>query len=563
MHDLVHDLAIFVSGEVSFRLDLSNDLHSLSDNTRHLSFRKDTCDLGKLKVLCKAKCLRTFVALPLDKLYEPDCSKYPVPYDLLLSTGSCLRVLSLSQSSIQELPDSISHLKHLRYLDLSYTEIRELPDSICTLYNLQTLLLSRCGNLSRLPKNMGSLMNLRHLDIEGVPLKEMPPQITNMKYLRTLSHVVLGYGQSGFKIKMLNEFEHLHGKLGILGLENIVDAAEASEGNLTNRNSLSKIYFRWNANAGAAESSQKEKEVLDALRPHTNLTELEIEFYRGTIFSNWLVDHSFSNLVSVCLRDCKYCWALPPLGQLPSLKELIIGGFDSVVSIGDEIHGSGTSFSSLEVIYIGDMLEWKEWSFSEAILEVGIFPRLTFLVFYNCPKLVVGLPGYLPSLKELHINDCEQMEVLLFRNQQSVTASSSLNSKLKSLVLKRCKTLFKNSMNWDLQRHPCLETLNIIEWEDESFPDEGLLPTTLTDISIQHSSKLEGLNGKAFQQLTSLKSLYIHVCQSLRCLPEEGLPTSLEDLTIAYCPLLKQRCEEGGEDWPKISHIPSLRLKNI
>lgn len=140
MHDLVHDLAIFVSGEVFFRLDLSND-HSLSDNTRHLSFRKDTCDLSKLKILCKAKCLRTFLALPLDKLYEPDYSKYPVPYDLLLSTGSCLRVLSLSQSSIQELPDSISHLKHLRYLDLSYTEIRELPDSICTLYSLQTLLL--------------------------------------------------------------------------------------------------------------------------------------------------------------------------------------------------------------------------------------------------------------------------------------------------------------------------------------------------------------------------------------------------------------------------------------
>ncbi|PON74413.1 LRR domain containing protein [Parasponia andersonii] len=156
------------------------------------------------------------------------------------------------------------------------------------------------------------------------------------------------------------------------------------------------------------------------------------------------------------------------------------------------------------------------------------------------------------------------MEVLVFRNQQSVTAASStLNSKLKSLFLRRCKTLFKNSMNWDLQRHSCLESLNIIGWEDESFPAEGLLlPTTLTKIYIQQCSKLERLNGKAFQQLTSLKSLLLHACESLRCLPEGGLPTSLENLTIGHCPLLKERCE-GVEDWPKITRIPLLRPKAI
>ncbi|XP_062086434.1 putative disease resistance RPP13-like protein 1 [Humulus lupulus] len=82
-------------------------------------------------------------------------------------------VLSLSESSMKKVPDSICNLKQLRYLDLSYTEIKKLPYSICTLYNLQTLLLSWRKKPSLLPKNMGSLINLRYLDIEGVLLKDI------------------------------------------------------------------------------------------------------------------------------------------------------------------------------------------------------------------------------------------------------------------------------------------------------------------------------------------------------------------------------------------------------
>ncbi|PON74407.1 LRR domain containing protein [Parasponia andersonii] len=178
--------------------------------------------------------------------------------------------------------------------------------------------------------------------MEGVILRETPLKISNMKYWQTVPPVILGYGQNGFKLKELKELEHLRGKLVISGLETIVDAAEASEVNLKDRKCLSKIQLRWNANAGRADSSRKEKEVLDALRSHTNLTELQIVFYRGTILSDWVGDYPFANLVSVCLRNCENCWVLPPLGQLPALKDLVIDGFVSVASVGDEIHGNGT-----------------------------------------------------------------------------------------------------------------------------------------------------------------------------------------------------------------------------
>ena len=109
--------------------------------------------------------------------------------------------------------------------------------------------------------------------------------------------------------------------------------------------------------------------------------------------------------------------------------------------------------------------------------------------------------------------------------------------------------LFENRKEWDLHKFSCLENFSIKNWEGDSFPDDGLLPTTLTNLEIWNASKLETLNGKAFQQLASLTELRITGCENLRCLPEEGLPTSLSSLEIYGCPLLEQRCEEGGEDW--------------
>ncbi|XP_062115723.1 putative disease resistance RPP13-like protein 1 [Humulus lupulus] len=574
MHDLVHDLAMFVSYDFCSRLDRTNDKHRLSTKIRHLSYMKTwKYNADTLKCLSEANCLRTFVALPFERY---SFERTIVLYDMFLSAGSCLRVLSLNNSSIKELPNSINNLKHLRYLDLSCTEIEELPDSICTLYNLQTLLLLNCYKLSHLPKKMGSLMNLRHLEIHGVPLREIP----HMKHLHFLSNVVLSDKNSGgFRMKSVAKLANLR---CISGLENINDAIEASEANLIDKKGLSMLTLSWNVNGSVADSSQKENDILNALRPHTNLEHLVIENYRGTILSEWIGNSAFSNLVSIRLSNCINCYILPSLGQLVSLKSLKINGCNSVISIGYEItHEKCRLFRCLEVLEIRDMLEWKDWSFcSEAMQQGQIFPLLKELWLFDCPKLNVGLPGYLPSLEHLNISNCDQMVVLLPRTtQQTIVTPPSLAfiwidncSMLESLldwgshlnvqhiVLVRTKKLFENHKQWDLHRLFNLEYLSISGWEDDSFPNERLLPTTLTNLYIWDSSNLETLNGKAFQQLTSLTSLSIGNCERLRCLPEEGLPTSLCQLYIKECPLLKQRCEKGAEDWPKIHRITKVEL---
>jgi Leucine-rich repeat (LRR) protein len=83
-----------------------------------------------------------------------------------VSRYKCLRLLDLSDSSMDTIPDSIAKLEHLRTLDLfNNRKIKRLPHSICRLQNLQVLILAGCMELETLPKGLGKLISLRKLSI--------------------------------------------------------------------------------------------------------------------------------------------------------------------------------------------------------------------------------------------------------------------------------------------------------------------------------------------------------------------------------------------------------------
>ncbi|PON86284.1 NB-ARC domain containing protein [Trema orientale] len=585
MHDLVHDLATRVSGEFCFILDGDNDLHKLANKTCHLSYKKGFEDSMKLEVLTKVKCLRTILALPLSCGYSQSILIQPAWLELMIKIGVSLRVLSLSNySSIVGIPDSIGTLMHLRYLDMSNTKIKEIPDSICTLYNLQTLLLSDCRQLTRLPTDISGLINLRHLRIRGTSLKEMPMNMCNMKDLQTLCDFVLDK-QGGFRIKELGRLRLLRGQLHVSGLENIVDAADVLEANLKDIKHLNELRLTWGDKHNVVDS-QKEREVLEALEPNKNLEQLCISGYKGTLFPNWIGDGLYDNMVNVSLIRCENCCLLPPFGQLPSLRELEIEKMDGLVCIGEEFCGTSLTktFRSLEKLIIRDMCSLEEWSFpSSDNQEGGVFPSLKELCISICQKLDVGLPSnYLPSLTKIFIWNCTEMVTVLRQGtQQSIdTALPSLEyldlfhcprlesfsemgfpSNLTQVHIYLCKTFFADRVNWDLQRLSSLKILVLSGYEEvlNLFPEEGLLPFSLTSLSIKNLAKLKVLNGKGFKHLTSLQQLDIWDCHQLECLPEEGLPLSLSYLCIFRCPLLRPRCQSGvGEDWHKIQHIPQI-----
>ncbi|KAF4356282.1 hypothetical protein F8388_000729 [Cannabis sativa] len=177
--------------------------------------------------------------------------------------------------------------------------------------------------------------------------------------------------------------------------------------------------------------------------------------------------------VSVTELRIQYCDSVKsfPLDYFPSLKKLIF--FDC---------------SSLESV-----------TFSE---ENGIsdLRSLIVLELYNC-RNVTALPQHmqklLPSLTTLKIYHCQ--DIKLFPQE-------GLPSNLKELHLCNCSQLVAQHKQWGLQGLSSLNKLSIGGYDDdddevlESFV-EGLLPISLTELSLSYIPNLRKLNDNVFQHV--------------------------------------------------------------
>ncbi|GAU37606.1 hypothetical protein TSUD_365270 [Trifolium subterraneum] len=742
MHDLLNDLAKYVCGDVCFTLQ-DEQSNNILKTTRHFSFLENANkSLERFETFNNANRLRTYLPLCLTPHAIP--WNLPMPSTLmeeLISKFNLCRVMSLICCSLDNgLPDTIGNLKYLRYLDLSGTNIKRLPDSVCSLYTLQTLKSRYCRCLEELPLNLHKLTNLRYLDFCGTKVRKMPMHIGKLKHLQVLSSFYVGKG-SGSNIHQLGEL-NLHGTFSISELQNIVNPSDALAANLKRKSHLVRLELKWNANS---DNSVKEREVLENLQPSKHLKELSIWSYGGTLFPDWFGVNSLSNVVSLELRKCENCVLLPPLGILPSLKELLITGLSGIVVIGSEFYGNESSsypvipFASLQTLTFHSMIGWEEW---DCKTVTGAFPCLQKLSITNCPNLKGCLPEQLPclmtlqinyckqldcsvssasSLHELHLTDCgklqfdyhpttlkilnfgghfiegpllewinhtlshisleslviadcptmniplgccynflrslnimggsdslrtfpldlfpklQTLELQSCNNLEMISHDSKLDcsltsmsivwcpnfvsfpkggfsapnlkyigivglenlnalpesmqtlfpslfglsivscpqldsfsggilpSSLKRLILNGCSELLIASLKWAFGINTSLETLCIEESDVESFPNEGLLPLSLTFLLIFNFPNLKKLDHKGLCHLSSLVELHLSDCPNLKCLPVEGLPKSISTLIISGdCSSLKQRCmKPNGEDWGKISHIRRIIVDGI
>ncbi|RYR71459.1 hypothetical protein Ahy_A02g005722 [Arachis hypogaea] len=499
MHDLVHDLAMTCAGEFYFRAEELLNAVEVDIKARHLSHNpKGNYPMSNLLGDCdRVKHTRTFLEINLDEWIPFNMENAPC---IMLSQLKYLRAWSLKSFPLKSVPDSIGELIHLRYLDLSFTNIVTLPESLGNLYNLQTLKLYSCSYLKMLPVGMKDLVNLRHLDIRGTQLREMPKGMSQLKNLQFLSDYVVGKHEEN-KIKELGALVDLQQSISIDKLENVVNSNEASMARMFDKDGIDSMTLSWSLNKEEnTVDSQMTRDILDKLRPHTNLKELYIYGYRGTTFPDWVGHSSYHNITTITLDDCRNCCMLPSLGQLPSLKHLEISDFGSLESVGAEFYfnQNGEScletppFPMLETLSFEKMPCWKEWR----SLEFNAFRRLRELSINNCPMLRGDLPNHLPSLQSLQIWNCEQLSCCV-------------------------------------PRSPELTSLRI---EGGNEVRIGELPPLLREVSIAGNYHVESaVEAIMHMQLSCLTSLCISDCSSHIWFPVSGIPASLQQLTIRCC----------------------------
>ncbi|XP_062013180.1 putative disease resistance protein RGA4 [Rosa rugosa] len=412
MHDIVHDFVQFLNKNECFTMEakeVDGRKTVISEKVRHLTlmFAPLGSSLSDFISPVNWKKLRTLATFASNN--RSICIKG-------ISQLKYLRTLNLSCNDIIELPEEIGELIHLRYLDLSENyHLKKLPDSVGNLYNLQTLCLTKCFRLRALPEKMGNLINLRHLHTERcVGLEYLPRGMARLTSLQTLNTCPVtsdsGPGK-GLKLGDLGSFDQLQGSLNIHIDGNLEDTSEAQKARLWNK----KLHY-----LGLSLHYLNHVQVLEALRPHQDLENLQIASYLGTTAPSWMI--SLQNLRFLFLGAWVGCEFLPPFGKLSFLEELEVSEMGKVKTVGDEFLGiTGTQTSSSSVFFpklkqltFEFMWEWKQWEGVGGWTENGgdeitIMPCLVSFTIYHCPKLM-NLPLFLQKtpVRNVVIRECRR-----------------------------------------------------------------------------------------------------------------------------------------------------------
>ncbi|KAJ6951487.1 disease resistance protein [Populus alba x Populus x berolinensis] len=182
MHDLIRDMAIHIlKDEYQVMVKAGAQLKELPDAEQWT------------ENLMMVSLMRNKIK-EIPSSYSPRC---PFLSTLLLCKNRMLRFVADS---------FFKQLHGLKVLDLSWTGIQNLPDSVSDLESLTALLLRKCDNLSHVP-SLKKLRALKRLDLSRTRLEKMPQGmecLTNLRYLR-----MNGCGEKEFPSGILPKLSHL------------------------------------------------------------------------------------------------------------------------------------------------------------------------------------------------------------------------------------------------------------------------------------------------------------------------------------------------------------------
>ncbi|KAL6851937.1 hypothetical protein ACP4OV_020122 [Aristida adscensionis] len=330
IHDLLHDLAVNVSsyeclsinGSIMSSVQIPASVRHLSiiiDNSDvqdRMAFRSRKRDLKILAKRLKVENLHTLM------LFGEHHGSFVKIFGDLFKEAKSLRVILLSGAScnVEDMLHNFSQLIHLRYLRIKDTEFHatRLPNSIPRFYNLLALDVkdSNCRDYPRgYLKEMSNLIKIRCFVVSMDEFFADIPEVGKLKSLQELKRFEVKREKKGFELKQLGQLLQLKGSLEIYNLEKIDSIKEANEAQLVHMKHLNRLTLHWDMNRSNGDPKH-EGDVLECLKPHSNLQEVCITGHGGSTYPAWLgADDFIKNLAYLSLNNVAWK-TLPPLGGL-------------------------------------------------------------------------------------------------------------------------------------------------------------------------------------------------------------------------------------------------------
>ncbi|KAF8755332.1 hypothetical protein HU200_011351 [Digitaria exilis] len=428
IHDLLHELAVNVSSYECLSIDGSN-VRSIQIplSVRHLSVIIDTTDVKDRRTFenfktdlsivgkrMKAENLRTLM------LFGDHHGSFAKILSGLFGKAKLLRVLFLSgvTYNIEDIFPIFSKLVHLRYLRIKGGHIypaTTLPLYISRFYHLLVLDLQQYNSSFVSVREMRNLVKLRHFLVKDNNLHSEILEVGKLVCLQELRAFKVKKELSGFELKQLGQLLQLRGSLGIYNLESVQDVNEADEAELVHMNHLDVLILEWSWGTNRSVDKPKEDNILESLKPHSNIREVSIRGHGGATCPTWLGGELYIKNLECLHLDCVSWKSLPPLGELwmindqgeecPSyitgqrfqnLKRIELVGIRTFKRWrGNDTH----FFSVLEVLVVGFCPELIELPFScstscpaEQEETITMFPKLWKIKVFGCPKLLPPPP---------------------------------------------------------------------------------------------------------------------------------------------------------------------------
>lgn len=492
MHDLVYDMAQHTSRNECFVIKDRCDLSRIPPSVRHLSVLGNSgLKSSDLESLHAYKTLRSIICSSI----ASDILTTSV-VETWFSDLVNIRMLRFISCQLKELPENVGNLVHLRYLDISSCEFDKFPDSFWRLYNLEILDARNC-KIQHVPNDIVKLVNLQRVKLKDDLIRHRGcvPRVGNLVFLQEMPYYAVG-DEPGRTIHELKNMNHLRGVLEISGLCGVTGMEQSTEAVLHKKVYLDTLILSWHESIRPEKhNSSQEMEVLEGLRPSSNIKHLEVKFYMGAGFHpSWLCEDVLSSLASLSISSCPHISTL--FGQ-PSRTD-------------------GSSSSSTG-------------SFSG-------FRSLTKLCIAWCKKLK-GLdnflhPEHLPAIKVIRLSNCEDLVSV-------PTKSLGEFVHLEDLEVSHCW-----SLNWeqDLTLPPLLKVLKLEacgEFSDSTLSClRGLV--ALTNLDLQFCPSIESICTQIWSSLVSLENLKIVCCQGLNSIGGSESIAHIRNVDIRHCQKLKE-----------------------